>query len=168
MPHEEKGDCMKKKVTPEDVEKRAREYFREGLNCAECVFLAFLDTQESGLPREVVSLASGFGGGIGQTRHMCGAISGAVMALGTQKGRENPFAKETKKERAKELREDVYPAFADLICDIEEHFGTLLCSELTATYDDFQSEARRRNCMETVATCARMLAIHAQKDEGEA
>lgn len=158
---------MNKKVTPEDVEQQARAYFREGLNCAECVFLAFLDSQESSLPRETVSLASGFGGGIGKTRHMCGAISGAVLAMGLEKGRVNPFAKESKKERAAELSEEVYPPFAALISDIEDHFGTLICAELTAAHDDFQSEGRRRGCMDVVGDCARLLAIHAQQGEEE-
>lgn len=147
----------------EETKAQAKAYFREGLNCAECVFLAFLDTHETNLPREVVELASGFGGGIGHTKHMCGAISGALLALGTQKGRPNPFQKESPRERSLELREEVYPRFADLLNEVNEHYGTLLCAELTATHPDFDAPARRQSCAEIVSYCAELCARHAEK-----
>ncbi len=148
---------------PEETKAKARDYFRQGLNCAECVFLAFYDTHETNLPREAVGLASGFGGGIGHTKHICGAISGALLALGTQKGRSNPFAKETPRERSLELREDVYPRFADLLEEVKEHYGTVLCAELTASHPDFDAPARRQSCAEIVSYCADLCARHAEK-----
>ena len=57
----------------------AGEYFKQGLNCSECVLQSFLDTQNVNFPKEVISLASGFGGGMGQTRNTCGAITGAIF-----------------------------------------------------------------------------------------
>ena len=147
---------------PEQTEQQAKAYFREGLNCSECVLLSFLDTHESDLPREVVRLASGFGGGIGRTKHICGAITGAVMALGSQKGRKNPFEKETPMERSLELKEDVYPHFASLLEAIRSRYGTVLCSELTAKHEDFNGKARRKSCQEIVAYCALLAAKHAE------
>ncbi len=145
------------------TEESAREYYRQGLNCAECVFLAFLDHHETSLPREVLALASGFGGGIGQTKHLCGAISGAVLALGTQKGRADPFQKESPALRSQELREEVYPAFAALAHEVEAHYGTLLCRELTNSFADFQGKERKKSCQEIVAYCAALAAEHAAK-----
>ena len=59
----------------------ARGYFRQGLNCAECVLKAFMEVYDTGLPAESVAMATGFGAGLGHTKEgVCGAISGAVMA----------------------------------------------------------------------------------------
>lgn len=144
-------------TVPEKAEQLAKEYFREGLNCAECVLLAFMDTHETGFPEEVLALATGFGGGIGHTKNMCGAISGAVMALGLVRGRKNPFAKETPKERALELRE-IYPAFAEMVRQIEEDYGTLICAELSNPHGEFEGKARRKNCQEIIGYCAALSA----------
>ena len=48
----------------EIVEQDAKECFKQGLNCSECVMTAFLNHFDTGLPKEVVKLATGFGGGI--------------------------------------------------------------------------------------------------------
>ena len=53
------------KTLPEQTEAQARDYFRQGLNCAESTFLAFLSNHDTGVSPEMVRLASGFGGGIG-------------------------------------------------------------------------------------------------------
>lgn len=148
---------------PEQTRDKACAYFREGLNCAECVLLGFIDTHETELPREVVRLASGFGGGIGQSKNICGAVTGALMALGTQKGRPDPFDKETVKERAMELRQEVYPAFAALLNEIKEKYGTVLCAELTAQHKDFDAPSRKKSCQAFIAYCAELAAKHAEK-----
>lgn len=76
----------------------AGEYFKQGLNCAECVFQSCLDMQNVDFPKEVIALASGFGGGMGQTRNTCGAITGAILALSSLKGRKN-FRKRNSKRK---------------------------------------------------------------------
>lgn len=149
----------------EETKAQAKAYFREGLNCAECVFLAFLDTHETNLPREVVGLASGFGAGIGQTRNMCGAVSGALLALGTQEGRSNPFEKESPKERLLQLRGEVYPQFAGLLNEVKEQYGTIVCAELTAKHPNYDSPERKKSCAEMVAYCAELCARHAEKSK---
>ena len=66
--------------------------FKEGYNCSQAVFAAF--SEEVGLPRQTaLQLASGFGGGIGRMREVCGAFSGAVMALGALYGSDDPAHK---------------------------------------------------------------------------
>lgn len=138
----------------EQAQTISRDYFREGLNCAECVMRTFMQLFPTGLPDEAVALASGFGGGIGQTKNICGAVSGAVMALGSVKGRSNPMQQPTVPERAKELRQNVYPIFADMLHELEQEFGTVQCSEMCRAYTDFDGKERKRNCMQIVATCA--------------
>lgn len=149
-------------IAASPLSQRARAHFREGLNCAECVFLAFLETQESTLPPEVLRLASGFGGGIGQTKHLCGAISGALLGLGCLHGRD-PYEKEAPRERGAQLRAEVYPHFAAYLNEVEVHYGCVDCAKLTATHPDFDAPARRQSCAEIVAYCAALLEEHAAR-----
>ena len=104
----------------EQSEKAAREYFRQGLNCAECVLKSFLELGLTDFPPEVIALASGFGGGIGLTRNTCGAVLGGALALGTLYGRKDPLAKETLQERIAELNGEagVYQVFRRYIEEI--------------------------------------------------
>ena len=67
-----------------DREQTARELFKSNYNCAQSVFGAFCG--DFGLEdHTALKIASGFGGGI---RHgeVCGAVSGAVMAIGLKCG----------------------------------------------------------------------------------
>ena len=161
---------MEAQSLPEQTKESAVSYYREGLNCAECVFLSFLDTHETDLPPDVIRLASGFGGGIGQTKHICGAITGALLALGSVKGRANPFKMETPRERSLQLRQEVYPLFAALKNEIEAHYGTVLCAELTRSHEDFDGKERKKSCQEIIGYCAQLAAEHAaaMKQETEA
>jgi len=146
----------------EKTEQAAKEYFRHGLNCAECVVQGFLDTHDTGMPSEVLALATGFGGGVGRTQNLCGAISGAVMALGLVKGRRNPQEKETPAERIRELGE-IYPLYAEMVREIEAQYGTLICRELCAPHGDFEGKVRRKSCQEMVGYCAALAAKYAEE-----
>lgn len=60
--------------------------FDSGFNCAQAVLAP--RAEELGLPRQAaLKLAAGFGGGIGQTGRVCGALSGACMLVGLKYGR---------------------------------------------------------------------------------
>ncbi|MBV7274737.1 C_GCAxxG_C_C family protein [Clostridium sp. PL3] len=145
-----------------EAETTARNYFRQGLNCSECVYQTILDLYETNLPKETISLATGFGGGMGHTRNTCGAITGAVLSLGSIKGRKNPFEKETPTDRAEELK-DVYAIFANMINEIEDTYGTLICKELSAPYGDFDSRERKKNCQKVIGYCASLVAKYAEQ-----
>ena len=86
----------KELTLPEQARDQAKNYFRQGLNCTECVMQSFLDIHGSDLPPEVIALATVFGGGMGHTKNTCGAITGGVMALSAVIGRKHPLAKESK------------------------------------------------------------------------
>jgi len=67
---------------------RATKHMANGLVCAESVLLATceefgIEVGETVIPR----IAYGFAGGIGNTGAVCGAVAGAVMAIGVVKGR---------------------------------------------------------------------------------
>ncbi len=68
-------------MTVEDRENKARELFSSGYNCCQAVAMTFADV--IGLPEsDVARLASGFGGGMGRMREVCGTVSAMTMAAG--------------------------------------------------------------------------------------
>lgn len=145
------------------AEELGRGYFKQGLNCAECVLRAFMDIYEVNVPDEVICMATGFGGGMGHTKNTCGAITGAVLALGLVKGRRDPFGpKEEMGARIKQLQGEIYPVFGQMVEEIKAHFGTLICSEMNQQFDDFDGKPRKKNCMEAIAYCAAIAVKYAE------
>ena len=58
--------------------KRAEQLFMEGYNCSQAVLLSYSDI--TGLDDKTAAmLASGFGGGMGRMREVCGAVSGMFI-----------------------------------------------------------------------------------------
>lgn len=141
----------------------SRGYFRQGLNCAECVLRTFMDIYEVDMPDAAICMATGFGGGMGHTKNTCGAITGAVLALGLLKGRRDPFGpKEEMGARIKHLQGEIYPVFGEMIEEIEGHYGTLICKEMSAPFGDFETKPRLKNCMEIIAYCAQLTVKYAE------
>ena len=69
----------RKKSTPDkSVRDRAGRLFASGLNCSQAVFQSAAGVEDP----ELMAMAKAFGGGIGGSKCLCGAISGGVMALG--------------------------------------------------------------------------------------
>ena len=68
---------------------RAKALFLEGYNCAQAVAGAF--APEMGLSVDAAArLASGFGGGMGRMREVCGAVSGMTLAASALRGYNAP------------------------------------------------------------------------------
>lgn len=68
-----------------DYGKRAEQLFMEGYNCSQAVLLSYSDI--TGLDDKTAAmLASGFGGGMGRMREVCGAVSGMFIVLGIVAG----------------------------------------------------------------------------------
>ena len=62
------------RIDREEKAARAEALFREGYNCAQSVVLAYV--QEMGLETQTAArLSSGFGGGVGGLRSVCGTQS---------------------------------------------------------------------------------------------
>jgi len=142
------------------VEKQAVDYFNVGLNCSECVLMSFLDLNVSGLPPETVAVASGFGGGIGNTGNTCGAVLGGCLAIASVKGRKNPLEGEDMHERVQRLNDPntgVYQYFARFITQWTDENGAIKCSELTKPgADEFgmASVERKRFCKKLIKNAA--------------
>ncbi|MCY6484988.1 C-GCAxxG-C-C family protein [Clostridium aestuarii] len=93
----------------------AVKFFEEGYNCAEAVIKAVNEEKKLNIP---VSVGTPFGSGmsVGST---CGAIAGAIIALGAIKGRETYMEPNEARSSSKEI-----------LKNIKEKYGTLECKEL--------------------------------------
>mgnify|MGYP000548419695 CR=1 FL=1 len=104
-----------------DKSEQAAAYMRQGWNCSQSVVLAF--AEEAGLTREAaLRAAAGFGGGVGRTGNLCGAVSGAVMVIGLRHGAVSPEDKAAK--------EQTYRLVQEFMRRFQERFGALDCPAL--------------------------------------
>jgi C_GCAxxG_C_C family probable redox protein len=133
-----------------DIENKALEYFRGNYNCAQSVLRTVLE--EKGLFfDQAPSIANAFGGGIIGRGEICGAVSGAVMAIGALSGMNGSDIVEQKK-LAREKTEEFYKHF-------ETVFGHNTCNGLIGINPedpDSKQQARdagiyRENCPKFVA-----------------
>ncbi|MBW6466798.1 MAG: C-GCAxxG-C-C family protein [Brevefilum sp.] len=68
-----------------DLVSEAQTLFEGPYNCAQAVLGPF--AERFGLPQETAfKITTPFGGGIGHTGQVCGAVSGAMMAIGLAQG----------------------------------------------------------------------------------
>jgi C_GCAxxG_C_C family probable redox protein len=151
-------DHLKKEELGEKAKQLAGQYFKSGLNCSESVLLAVHDLNFSDLPRELVALASGFGGGMGLSGNTCGCLTGLMMAVGMVHGRKNPLALESREERIKQLNGNpgLYRFFNQIPRRFEQEFGSTNCRELTKLFAQWNSKDRSRKCLYLVEESAKI------------
>lgn len=104
----------------------------EGLNCSQAILTVFGEPHGVG-PAMARCLGRPWGGGMGHQALTCGAVTGAVLALGLARD-------DADEERA---RRDSYDAVGDLIRRFEERHGSSLCRDLLGE-DMSTDEGRRR------------------------
>jgi len=69
-----------------EKKEKALEYFRNKFNCSQAVFTVF--GKEYGLSADdCLKLSCAFGGGMGRQQQTCGAVTGALIALGMKYGK---------------------------------------------------------------------------------
>jgi C_GCAxxG_C_C family probable redox protein len=90
-----------------------------GWMCAESVVAALARRQ--GVESDLLpAIATGFCGGVSRRGGMCGAVSGAVMAIGLVGGRHS----------AADSQEGTYAAVQALVDGFAKEFGSINCREL--------------------------------------
>jgi C_GCAxxG_C_C family probable redox protein len=100
---------------------KAARLFDSGFNCAQSVFLAF--APELGMDEKTAArVACPFGAGMGRRARTCGAVSGALLALGLRFGMTSCSDQEAK--------EKTYELTRDFIAAFEKRHGALDCSAL--------------------------------------
>ena len=60
--------------------KKAYALHHSGYNCAQAVLGAYVDLFDLDMDR-AMTIAYGFGGGVGMTREICGTLTGGAMAV---------------------------------------------------------------------------------------
>ena len=136
----------------ETVAERAVQMFQEGRNCAQSVYAA--SGKGSMTEEQRLAVAAAFGGGMGRTGETCGALTGALMALGERNAASlmDPAA----------ARNATYVAAKQLIQEFKACHGSTLCRELTGCQLDTQEghdafvagNVRDKVCMGLVAFAA--------------
>lgn len=139
-----------------EKEKAAVELFESGcVNCAQAVLCAFapelhIDTDT------LARLASGFGGGVGRMRGMCGAVSGMCMAAGMLYGY---GLNDTDEQKAA-----TYAVIQELVGQFKEEHGTINCGELMRSLANKTEPTPTPRTAEFYATrpCSRFVASAAR------
>jgi C_GCAxxG_C_C family probable redox protein len=104
-----------------DRSETAVQMFDQEFSCSQSVFSAYADPAD--IPRETaLRVASGFGGGLARTGETCGAVTGAIMALGLRHcgvPATDPLGKQ-----------QAYPPVQDFLARFKARHGSIVCREL--------------------------------------
>ena len=148
-----------KEINLEERVEKAKKLFKEGgYNCCQAVVLAYNDV--FGIDdRTAAAISSGFGGGMGRMREVCGAVSGMVLIANMLYGNDDIADKDAKDAH--------YARIRDLLKPFETQNGSIICRELLGLDENGEpshvSEARtakyyqQRPCAELVADAADIL-----------
>ena len=147
-----------KKMTVEEREQRARDLFSAGYNCCQAVAMTFADV--IGLTEdEVARLASGFGGGMGRMREVCGTVSAMTMVSGAMIP-----ANDVSDKAAKTAN---YALVQEMAGEFRQMNGSIICRELLGLSkpegtpvpsDRTQEYYKKRPCGELCAIAAGIIA----------
>lgn len=108
-----------------DIREKALYWHKKGYNCAQAVLAAC--SELTGLDeRTALAISAGFGGGL-RSGEVCGAISGAVMALGMA----YPFTDGSDAEAKQKIAE----LSKQCVAAAEEKYRKIRCSELKGNID---------------------------------
>ena len=143
---------------------KARELFLSGCSCSQAVFGAF--ALELGIELDTaMKLTSSFGGGLGGSRELCGAVSGMLMVAGLRWGYSETGDNEVKTAH--------YARTRRLLERFKEVHGTTTCSELLSDLEHLSENPSERTpeyyktrpCVRFVETAAAILVQEMAKEE---
>lgn len=128
-----------------EARNKAGNYFKEGYNCAEAIFLTYRELLAPEMDPSVVRLMTGFGGGIGESGCMCGALTGSIAALNMVKGR---TTNEMSRVEAYRLAKEFTERFT-------EKYGATCCRVLNP--HPFETREHMTNCLKITGNTSKML-----------
>ena len=146
-------------MRPDEMQEKAQDLFLKRLHCGQV--LAMVGHEKMGVqdPSVIKALGS-FGGGIGGTGNICGALVGAASVMGTLYSRSSLEEKENPRMWA--ATKKVMKAFEELT----DEYGGIKCGEIARVdwmnrdqVKDFYGnpESRRQHCLRVVGETARIL-----------
>lgn len=121
----------------------ALDCWQRGFNCAESVMRGACRAERIDLSPQTLKVATPFGGGVGRSEDICGALTGGVLAIGVVLGRTEPTEDKLKS----------YDAAKELHDWFEKRFGSTLCMVLNR--GDFKSPEHKKRCTRFVEEAAR-------------
>lgn len=111
-----------KGINIEERVEKARRLFKEGgYNCCQAVVLAYNDIFEID-DKVAAAMSSGFGGGMGRMREVCGSVSGMVMLAGLIAPAADPSVKADRTRN--------YALVQEVAGEFRHQNGSILCKEL--------------------------------------
>ena len=155
---------MKNIDIEERVAKAQRLFKEEGYNCCQAVVLAYNDL--FGIDDDTAaSMSSGFGGGMGRMREVCGSVSGMVMLAGLIAPAKDPSIKVDRTRNyalVQEMADSFKAINGSIIC--RELLGLTsigsgnVCSKESPEPSDRTAEYyKKRPCEELVGISARIV-----------
>ncbi len=124
----------------EERVKKAYELHHAGYNCAQAVLGAYVDLFDLDMDK-AMTIAYGFGGGVGMTREICGTLTGGAMAIGEADVKQKKFVNEK---------------VAALCKEFEESHGSVVCGELLGLRKT-DKEINRATCDDLIAEVVKLL-----------
>jgi len=150
---------MEEMMRPDEMRDKAIHLFEQRMHCSQV--LAMVGLEKLGVDEPSVIKALGaFGGGIGGTGHVCGALVGATSVIGALYSRASLEEKENPR---------MWPVAKAVVTHFEEltaPFGGIACGQIARVdwmnrdqVKDFYGnpDSRRRHCMTVVGETARAL-----------
>lgn len=128
-----------------EMRNKAGNYFKEGYNCAEAIFLTYRDLLAPELDPNIVRLFTGFGSGIGESGCLCGALTGSIAAINMVKGR-------TTNENS---RDEAYRLAKEFTDKFTEKYGITCCRALNPY--PFETQEHLKNCLKITGNTSKML-----------
>lgn len=126
---------------------QAAAYFNDGYNCAQAVAMPFADLVRME-EKQVARLVSGFGGGMGRMREVCGAVTGMFFIASALYGYDAPN---------QEQQMQTYALIQELAGQFKETTGTIICRELLNNPPSDPAPTPRTEEYYAKRPCARMV-----------
>ena len=126
--------------------------FKQGNNCCEAIVQAYRTEGGVNIDDNAYRMCSGFGGGIGHARDLCGAMTGCVMVISTLAGRNQPADKPLS---------EIYPLTLEFHQRFEQELGSCKCGDLMPY--EFNTREHMKNCIKLVNKAAQVLAVYLEE-----
>lgn len=131
----------------------AGNYFKEGFNCTEAIFMTFREIIDPDLDPKLVKLFTGFGSGLGEAGCLCGALTGSIAAINLIVGRTS----------LEEDRDPAYKITHEFHDKFEEKFGATCCRILNV--NPYESREHLVTCLKITGNTAKLLMEFLQEKE---
>lgn len=126
--------------------------FKKGFNCCEAIVETFRKEAGVDINDNAFRLCSGFGGGIGHSANICGALVGCTMVISTLAGRNHP---------AEKPLGEIYPVSKEFHDRFEKEFGSTMCKDLMPY--EFDTRDHLKNCLKLTNRIAQLLAVYLEE-----